>query len=176
MDKSALKGALKLSRKAVAELKVAAKMVPDKRRQRDIEIKVFAAEKLLRKVQEQLTGEKSEEIQKEIKEVKQSRFQKLRSDKHFFERTQEALLKIKSDKPETAQRTPPRISGEPTVFNVGTGNARLSGIGNRPGIFKRVYNAVSIQFEKVQNLFRRKTKETLSSYDTDKDSRRKKLS
>lgn len=175
MDKSTLKSALKLSRKAVAELKVAAKMVPDKRRQRDIEIKVLAAEKLLRKVQDELTGEKSEEIQKEVKEVKQSRFQKLGSDKSFIDRAQEAISKIKSDSPDAGQRTPPRISGEPTAFNPGAGNARLSGIGSQPGIARKLYNAILNQLERLRNLFRRGTRDTLSDYGG-KDSRRKKLS
>lgn len=172
MDKSALKGALKLSKKAVAELKVAAKMVPDKRRQRDIEIKVLAAEKLLRKVQEQLTGETSVEIQREIKEVKQSRFQRIESGKPFIERAQETFFKIKTEKQESSQRTPPRISGEPTPANINAG--RLSNIGNQPGVFRRLYNAILSPLEKVQNLFRKKT--TVSSYDTDKESRRKKIS
>ncbi|NTV46995.1 MAG: hypothetical protein HGB11_10860 [Chlorobiales bacterium] len=113
MDKSTLKSALKLSKKAVAELKVAAKMVPDRRRQRDIEIKVMAAEKLLRRVQEQITGDRAEETQKEIKDTKQSRFQGIKTDKSIFERTQEAFLKLKPDNSEVTQRAAPRISGEP---------------------------------------------------------------
>lgn len=176
MDKSTLKSALKLSKKAVAELKVAAKMVPDRRRQRDIEIKVMAAEKLLRRVQEQITGDRAEETQNEIKDTKQSRFQRIKTDKSIFERTQEAFLKLKPDNSEVTQRAAPRISGEPTAFRPDAGSARLTGIGDQPGFFRRVLGAVSGFFASIKMLFRRQTKESLSDNKSDRDSRRTKLS
>lgn len=177
MDKSTLKSALKLSKKAVAELKVAAKMVPDRRRQRDIELKVMAAEKLLRKVQDQITGDVVEETKREIRDTKQSRFQKIDTDKSIFERTQEALMRLKPENAEDdAPRTAPRISGEPSIFRPDAGSARLTGIGAQPGFFRRVLNSVSGFLARVKMMFRRQTKETLSDYKTEKDSRRTKLS
>jgi len=157
MPGSVLKSSLKLQRKVLYELKLASKLITERERRQELELKIKAIDKLLAKAEEKTTHLPVKETANDFSQRPQK--EQLRLDKISTEPEHSPRSESYATIVERPQKPygPPGPDAEPPIFQ---GHAFEDE--SNPTFWNRAAMILAGWAEKIKHLFRRNTSTSLS--------------